>query len=99
MLANKVHFSQWRDLIKGPEMRFHSAFDFELPAQQWTLVAMEKMRFPAELVLDFVEKQYVSVTDTNHQLLMQFALCESVRSAHRYLFSSLLKINQSGFSN
>jgi hypothetical protein len=95
-LADKVHYSLWRDLKRGPEIRFHSAFDFGLPAKNWTILQSKSTSIPQDFVLTFTEKKYVSVADST-PLLLQFGLFESVRAAHEYLFSSLLKITNPGF--
>jgi hypothetical protein len=97
MLANEVHYSQWKDQVKEPEMRFHSSFDFKLPSQNWKLLQNRSTSLPEVFVLSFIENKYVSVNDTGLSLLMQFALCESVRAAREYLFSSLLKITNPNF--
>ena len=97
MLADKVHYSQWRDLIRGPEMRFHAVFNFDLPAKNWTLLQSRSTSIPQDFILTFTEKKYVSVADSGLLLLLQLGLCESVRAAHEYLFSSLLKITNPGF--
>jgi hypothetical protein len=96
-LANKAQYSLWRDLTKGTEMRFHSAFECELPAEKWKLLSSNTASIPEDFVLKYVEKEYVSATDSSHQLLVKIALCESVRSAHEFLFTSLLSITNPAF--
>lgn len=97
IFAKKVNYALWRDMIKGPENRFHSAFEFELPAGKWKCIDGNRSSFPEDFVLNYMEKKYLSVSDTNMGLLVKFALCESVRSAHEFLFTTLLRITNPAF--
>jgi hypothetical protein len=83
--------------VKGPETRFHSAFDFDLPAKDWKLVNSEVSRLPEEFILHAVEKQFISIADPDRRVLISYALCESVRSAHENLFAALTKITNPSF--
>lgn len=97
MFAKKVKFAQWRDLVKGPESRFHSAFAFELPPEQWKCVDSNSSRMPEEFVLNYVEKKYLSVSDPNRGLLVRIALCESIRSSHGFLFTTIAKFTNPAY--
>jgi hypothetical protein len=96
-LAKKTNFAEWKNYVKGPQARFHSAFEFDLPAKDWKLVNSEVSRLPEEFILRSVEKQYVSAADTNQRVLITYALCESIRSAHENLFAALTKITNPSF--
>jgi hypothetical protein len=96
-IAKKSNFPEWRNYVKGPETRFHSAFEFDLPANNWKLINSEVSRLPEEFLLRLVEKHYVSLADPDRRVLISYALCESVRSAHENLFASLTKITNPSF--
>ena len=96
-LAEKARYAEWRDRSAGPESRFHSAFEFELPEREWKLLSTSESNYPEDFVLNCVEKKYVSNRDANQGLLVKIALCESLRAAHEFLFTSLLRITNPAF--
>jgi hypothetical protein len=96
-LAEKVRYAEWRDRSAGLESRFHSAFEFELPEKEWKLLSIDKSQYPEDFVFNCVEKDYVSAHDTNQGIVVKIALCESIRAAHEFLFTSLLRITNPAF--